>query len=82
MLLVLIVALGLVFDVDGEIAVVVDVDLAVFLLDARCGHLHGVGMLIFLDVDCGCRGIGTRHQISVQKIIKYCWEPTVFKHYW
>ena len=59
MVLVLMLVLGLVLDGDGEVALVVDADSAIFFLNARGCKLHRVGFLTLLDIDCGCCSVGT-----------------------
>ena len=68
--LVLMLVLSLVLDGDGQLALVVDANSAIFFLNAWSCKFHRVGLLTLLDIDCS------------QEIVKYCWEPTVFKHYW
>ena len=58
MMLVLMLVFGLVLDGDGEVALVVDAYSAIFFLDARGCKFHGVGLLILLDIDCGCCTVG------------------------
>ena len=82
MVFVLMLVFGLVLDGDGEVALVVDADSAIFFLNAWSCKLHRVGLLTLLDIDCRCCTVGTRHPIIVQEILKYCWHPTVLKHYW
>ena len=82
LLLVLLLVFALVLYGQAQVALLVHIDTATILLNARRCHFHYIGFLILLDIDCGCRAIGARHEISVQEIVKYCWEPTVVKHYW
>ncbi len=67
---------------DGEVALVIDAYAAIFFLDAWSSKFHDVTLVVLLDIDCGCCTVGTRHPIIVKEILKYCWHPTVLKHYW
>ena len=46
-------------DGDGEVALVVYADSAIFFLKARSCKLHRVGLLTLLDIDCRCCTVGT-----------------------
>ena len=59
MMLVLMLVLGLVLDGDGQVALVVDADSAIFFLNAWSCKFHRVGLLTLFDIDCGCCTVGT-----------------------
>ena len=44
---------------DGQVALVVDADSAIFFLNAWSCKFHGVGLLTLLDIDCRCCTVGT-----------------------
>ena len=57
--LVLMLVLGLVLDGDGQVALVIDTDSAIFFLNARgCQH-QDISRFTLLDIDCGCCTVGT-----------------------
>ena len=69
--------LELVLDGDAEVVIFIDMNAAVLFLYARRCQFNDIRFLGFFDVNrrSGCTyGV---HQIRVQKLIKYCWEPTV-----
>ena len=59
MMLVLMLVLGLVLDGDGQVALVIDTDSAIFFLNAWSCKFHRVGLLTLLDIVCGCCTVGT-----------------------
>ena len=68
--LIFLLVLHLVLNSDGQVTLVVDAYTTVFFLDARSSYLHGISFVTLLDIDCRCCCVGTRHEVSVQKIVK------------
>ena len=70
-LLVVVRMLFLAFHLYVQVALLVEVNVEVFLRHSRRCNLHFVVVRTLLDVYCRCRCAGAGHEVGVKEIIEY-----------